>query len=276
MNMLDTISLLSLFFYAIASVAALAGLLARSRKANRMALMLTMLAFALHSALLVGGMLNPEWNLAPRSAYLPPVAWGLVAVSLGMWWKLRFDSLLLFAPPLAFLLLFIALILHNPASQLPATLTGPLFFIHLAGVSVGIGLMAVASGAAVVFLWQEKTLKSKKGRGAFRNDVPALSALDRINALATLIGFPAYSLGMLCGFVWARMAWGTLLSGDPKELISLCIWVAYGLLFHQRQALGWQGRKPALLALAIFGASLFSLFVVNMLFSTHHSFDALS
>lgn len=274
MNMIDVVSLLSLFLYAIASIAALAGLLARNRKANRMALVLTVLAFGLHTVLLVAGVFLPEWNLAPRSAYLPPVAWGLVAVSLAMWWRLRFDSLLLFAPPLAFLLLFIALIIHNPTSSLPATVTGPLFFLHLAGVSVGIGLMAVASGAAVVFLWQEKTLKAKR-RGAFRDDVPALSALDRINALATACGFPAYSLGMLCGFVWARMAWGELLSGDLKELISLGIWIAYGLLFHQRQALGWQGRKPALLALAIFGASLFSLFVVNMLLPTHHSFDAL-
>lgn len=34
----------------------------------------------------------------------------------------------------------------------------------------------------------------------FRKDLPALGALDRVNAMATLIGFPCYSLGILCGF----------------------------------------------------------------------------
>ena len=81
-----------------------------------------------------------------------------------------------------------------------------------------------------------------------------MAALDRINGLATLVGFPFYTLGVICGFVWAGLAWGSMFSGDPKELMSLAVWALYALLFHQRQALGWQGRKPALMALGIFSA----------------------
>ena len=99
-----------------------------------------------------------------------------------------------------------------------------------------------------------------------------LGALDRVNALATLIGFPCYSLGVLCGFLWARISWGSFMSGDFKEWISLLILAVYALLFHQRQALGWRGRKPAILAIIIFAASLFSMFVVNTVLSTQHGF----
>lgn len=274
MNWIDLTAVLSLFVYAVASVAALAGLLARDPRVKKLAFGLTLTGFLLHTSLLFAGQISPDWRLSTRSAYLPPVAWCLVAVGLGMWWKLRIDALLLFSPPLAFLLLFIALVVNSPSTALPHTLTGPLFFAHLFGVSAGIGLMAVAAGAAVVFLLQEHSIKRKKTGTGLRRDLPAQSTLDRINALATAIGFPAYSLGVLCGFVWARMVWNHLLSGDPKEWISLIIWTAYAVLFHQRLALGWRGRKPAIMALGIFGASLFSLLVVNTMLPTHHSFEA--
>ena len=130
----------------------------------------------------------------------------------------------------------------------------------------------VAAGAGALFLWQEGAIKKKMPLEGFRKDLPALGALDRVNAMATLIGFPCYSLGILCGFLWARISWGSFVSGDMKEWVSLIILAVYALLFHQRQALGWRGRKPAILALVIFSASLFSMFVVNTVFPTQHGF----
>ena len=93
-----------------------------------------------------------------------------------------------------------------------------------------------------------------------------------VNAMATLVGFPCYAVGVLCGFLWARIHWVSFGAGDIKVWISLAILAIYALLFHQRQALGWRGRKPAILALVIFAASLFSMFVVNTAFPTQHGF----
>lgn len=271
MNWIEYCALAALLIYAVAAIAAVAGLLGRSRHVNRLAFRLTLAAFLVHTLLLAGILaLGAETS---RSAYLVPFAWCMTAVGLLMWWRLRLDVVLLFIPPLAFVLLFVSLIVHTTNAMLPQTLSGPLFLLHLAGVFIGIGLMAVAAGAAVVFLWQERSIKAKTKLAGLPKDMPALSALDRINSLATLAGFPCYSLGVLCGFAWGRIVWGTLLSGDPKELASIAIWAVYALLFHQRQALGWRGRKPALMALVIFLASLFSLLIVNTFLPTHHSFD---
>ena len=271
MNWIEYCSLSALLVYAVASVAVVAGLLGRSARVKRLAFGLTLAGFALHTVLVIGTVAAHTEN--SRLDYLVPFAWCLVAVGLLASRNPRLDIALLFVAPLAFALLFVAQVLHTTNSLLPETLRGPIFLLHLAGVFIGVGLMAVAAGAAVIFLWQERSIKSKTPLSGFRKDLPALGALDRINALATAIGFPCYTLGVLCGFVWGSIVWKTLLSGDPKELVSLFIWAVYALLFHQRQALGWRGRKPAIMALCIFIASLFSLFVVNTFPPTHHSFD---
>ena len=80
------------------------------------------------------------------------------------------------------------------------------------------------------------------------------------------------SIGLIFGFISARINWGTILSGDPKEFISLVVWGLYAWLFHQRFTQGWQGRKPAILAIWIFTVCAFSLIVVNLFMTTHHSF----
>ncbi len=273
MNLYDFFSLLSLLGYILVTVTAVAALLGSNSRFRRLAFLLALCSFGLHSLLIVLCVVSDPVSLS-RGFYLMPLAWVLVGTALLLRWKLRIATLLMFAAPPAFLLLFASLIFHGAGRPLPEALTGPIFFIHILGVFTGIGLMAASAGAGTLFLWQEKNIRNKTPLAGFRKDLPALMSLDRINALATLIGFPAYSLGMVCGFIWARMNWGRSLSGDPKEIFSLLIWLLYAYLFNKRQAHGWRGRKPALLAMGLFLASLLSLFFVNTLLSTHHSFDA--
>ena len=99
----------------------------------------------------------------------------------------------------------------------------------------------------------------------------ALARLDRLGRLAVLWGFPFFSIGLAAGFAWAATAWGKALSWDIKEIISGLVWLLYAALFYIRLR-GGQGRSPARLALWIFGLSMFSLLVVNMILPSHHSF----
>lgn len=271
MDWTDALFLLSLLLYAVASVALLAGYIGRSGKAKSAAIGTSLAAFGLHTLLLAASAFA-GWDSFSRSLYLLPLSWAFVGIGLMMWLWQKTTVQLLFIPPVAFILLLVALLLDARGVAATAAMSGPIFALHLVSVFIGLGLMAVAAGAAVVFLWQQKKLKAKTKLSGLRGDLPSMASLDRINSLATLVGFPFYTLGVICGFVWARLAWGSLFSGDPKEVMSLAVWALYALLFHQRQALGWQGRKPALMALGIFGASLFSLLVVNFLLPTRHAF----
>ena len=199
-----------------------------------------------------------------------PLSWVLAGAGLFMARRQRQDIALHFVSPWAFFLGSCAVgFAETPGAPLIA---GLLFVMHLIAVFIGVGVMAVAAGAGSIFLLQEKSIKSKAPLEGFRRDLPSLATLDRVNAMATLVGFPCYAVGVLCGFLWARIHWVSFGAGDIKVWISLAILAIYALLFHQRQALGWRGRKPAILALVIFTASLFSMFVVNTAFSTQHGF----
>ena len=66
--------------------------------------------------------------------------------------------------------------------------------------------------------------------------------------------------------------YGATFTGDPKEVVSIIVWLLMAYVFHGRLATGWRGRKPARLMVLVFGLSLFSIVVVNTLMETHHSF----
>ena len=99
----------------------------------------------------------------------------------------------------------------------------------------------------MIFLWQQKKLKMKirlagaAGRSAFHGCSGSHQQPGNACGLSLL-----YTWGHLPVFAWARLAWGSIFTAILQELISLIVWALYALLFHQRQALGWQGRKPAL------------------------------
>ena len=97
--------------------------------------------------------------------------------------------------------------------------------------------------------------------------MPSLSTYDKVNYIAVVVGFPLFTLGLMSGFIWAPIAQG--LTGSPKVLYSLFVWFLYALLFYQRTALGYRGRKTAVMAIIIFLISALSMGIdISM---SHHS-----
>ena len=236
MEWTDILSYLSLAFYGLATVASLIGLLGRSPRAKKLAVMFCSTGFAAHTAWLIASLVDGSFSAVSRGFYLMPLSWVLAGAGLFMARRQRQDIALHFVSPWAFFLGSCAVgFAETPGAPLIA---GPLFVMHLIAVFIGVGVMAVAAGAGSIFLLQEKSIKSKAPLEGFRRDLPSLATLDRVNAMATLVGFPCYAVGVLCGFLWARIHWVSFGAGDIKVWISLAILAIYALLFHQRQALG--------------------------------------
>jgi cytochrome c-type biogenesis protein CcsB len=84
-----------------------------------------------------------------------------------------------------------------------------------------------------------------------------------MNYQALKFGFPLLTLGIITGAVWADYAWGRYWGWDPKETWSLITWFLYAALLHQRLTVGWRGRKAAIMAIAGFGAALFTFLGVT-------------
>lgn len=268
----DQATVLMMMLYGCVTITGIAGMLARQVMVRRIACGLAVLAFALQTVtLLLGSHASLPGGLS-WGAYLQLLAWFLVLCGLGGWWKLRSEAPVIFSAPLALVLFLLSWRYLHWQVRLPEAISGPFYALHIGSLFLSLGLMALAFGAGVLFLYLERKIKSKTPLSGFRKDFPALEILDRVNAVTTLVGFPLFTVGMLAGFVWAGSAWGNTVSGDPKEIISLVVWALYALLFHMRLAQGKRGRKPALLAIWLFALCVFSILVVNSFMDTHHSF----
>ncbi|MCA1945086.1 MAG: cytochrome c biogenesis protein [Desulfovibrio sp.] len=262
--------LLIVLAYLGATGLSLFGALRRRPGLRRAAVRVAFGGFLLHTMLLGHFFATetiPEWS---AGVYLKMLSWCVLAVSFVLWHRLRWDFLSLMVSPVA-LLLFASSITHAQGTvQMPKALHGVFFALHIGVLFASIALLAVACGAGLLFVHQERKIKTKVRLAGFLQDMPGLSALDRVNHWAVCLGFPLFTLGMLTGFVFARMTWGKMLSADPKEFMSLTIWALFAWLFYGRLFLDWRGRRPAKMAMLLFALAVVSIAGVNFFLQSHH------
>jgi len=79
--------------------------------------------------------------------------------------------------------------------------------------------------------------------------------IDSLSYRTISLGFLLLTFGLISGAVWANEAWGSWWSWDPKETWAFISWLVYAAYLHTRLSRGWQGRKPAIIA-------IFGLFII--------------
>ncbi len=145
--------------------------------------------------------------------------------------------------------------------------------IHVLLAIAGNGVFAVMAVAGLMYLLQERLIKSKK-LGRFYKLLPSLETLDTINRHGLPLGFFLLTVGIISGAIWASNVWGDYWTWDPKETWSLITWLAYAGMVHQRVVLGWRGKSAAWMAIMGFVLVLFTFIGVNSLLGGHHSFQS--
>ena len=233
----------------------------------------TVAGFALHTAdLLV--LLGNEGGAALLSGefYFSLLAWSLLVICLFLWWRLHLAMLGLIAAPLALFLFLSSQAVTGTRLPMPRALGGLFFGLHIGALFLAMGLLAMACGAGVAYLYLERKIKTKEKVVGFAKALPSLSTCDAVNRWAVAAGFPLYTVGLLAGFIWASFTWHRTFSYDPKEITAIAVWLFFAFLFHQRLFLGWRGRKTARMAIWIFGLTLVSMLIINFFVPTHHSF----
>ena len=148
------------------------------------------------------------------------------------------------------------------------------FPLHVTLAFLGNAAFAMAFAAGVMYLLQDRMLKSKRFSPLYYR-LPSLDTLDNINYRALSFGFPLMTLGIISGAAWAESVWGTYWSWDPKETWALLTWFVYAALLHGRLSIGWRGRRAALFAIIGFACLVFTFLGVNLLLGGQHTFDAL-
>ena len=170
-------------------------------------------------------------------------------------WRYGTSTPGMFVFPLVFLLTFASAI-----GQQPILLTTPLvrsgwIFVHIALIFTGYAALFLSFGASLLYLIQERSLKSKSASGLLSR-LPSLQTIDDIGYRSLLLGFPFMTLGLIAGAVVAQSKFGAVYFRDPKDLLSVLMWVVYVLMLYTRWNSGWRGRRAAVLATVAFVAAV--------------------
>ncbi|KJS31107.1 MAG: cytochrome C biogenesis protein [Desulfatitalea sp. BRH_c12] len=200
---------------------------------------------------------------------LSVVAWALVGSFLALNIKFRLKILGAYTAPLAAFILLAAIQFPREPLQPDNLLKGVWLTVHIIAIFIGDAAFALAAGVGVLYLLQERNIKGKK-RGFFFKRLPSLDLLDTTGHACIVSGFTMLTIGLIAGMVYAKILWGHFWSWDPKEVWSAVTWIFYAVLLHERLAVGWRGRRAAIMALAGFAVLLFTFFGVNFLLKGHH------
>lgn len=265
----------TLLLYFTATALYLFDVIARRDRAGKAARWLLIGGFAAHLATLavrfaeVGH--TPVTNLHESLSFF---AWTIVGIYLLFDLRYRLTVLAAFVCPLALVLMIVSSAVPSPVREVNPMLQSWWFPVHVTLAFLGDAVFAVAFIAGIMYLLQERMLKSKKFSALYYR-LPSLETLDSINYKALTFGFPLMTMGIISGAVWANSAWGGYWRWDPKETWALITWFLYAALLHGRLTVGWRGRRAAIFAIIGFLCLLFTFLGVNLLLSGEHSFRSL-
>jgi ABC-type transport system involved in cytochrome c biogenesis permease subunit len=131
--------------------------------------------------------------------------------------------------------------------------------LHVSFSFIGEAFFVVAFVSSILLL----TTKNEEKRITY----------DRLTYRAIAAGYPVFTVGALIfGAIWAKYAWGSYWSWDPKETWALVTWLVYTLFLHSRFIKKIRGKGSAVISIIGFLFTLFTFFGVNFLLSGLHSY----
>jgi ABC-type uncharacterized transport system permease subunit len=173
--------------------------------------------------------------------------------------------------PLVFLLTFVAATGQQPLDFASDVEKKGWLAVHILMIFTGYAALFLSFGASILYLLQERALKSKSSSGMFSR-LPSLQVIDDIGYRSLMLGFPFMTLGLIAGIVVAESTYGRIDFLDPKILLSVLMWAVYLLMVFMRLSAGWRGRRAATLASVAFVAAIVA-WIANY-FSGMHRFIA--
>ena len=158
------------------------------------------------------------------------------------------ESLSAFIFPLVFMMTVAAALSTPVASWSSPDMRNDWLIVHVVAALLAYAALSFTAVAALLYLLQERQLKSKHP-SKWTQRLPPLGMLDEIITRSIGIGFAFVTIGMLAGTIWAFIEFGTKWVTNPSIGLSFVTWGIYLALVFFRASAGWRGRKAAVLAL---------------------------
>ncbi|RZS44542.1 cytochrome c-type biogenesis protein CcsB [Herbihabitans rhizosphaerae] len=174
--------------------------------------------------------------------------------------------------PVTFLMFIGGTLLYAQAAPLQPSLRSYWLVVHVLAAAVASGVFMVPGVASVLYLIKARNEKRPDKMVKLAGKLPSKDLLDRVAYRTTVLAFPVFTFGVICGGIWAEAAWGRFWDWDPKETVALVCWVIYAAYLHARATAGWRGTPAAVINVVGFAGTVFNLFFVNLVTSGLHSY----
>lgn len=181
--------------------------------------------------------------------------------------RYKITSLGLFMLPFVFLLTLIAAAPRGHALH-SAGFGGGWLIVHVSTMILGYTGLFLTFVAALMYLIQERELKSKAPR-SFYYRLPSLEVCESLYHRSLIFGLAFLTTGILTGLVMSTREWRGPWEFDPKIVASLAVWIIYLVLFSNRISGNWRGRRSAYGAVLGFALIMVTLLGVTFLSGQH-------
>jgi ABC-type uncharacterized transport system permease subunit len=254
--------------YGLGLISAFVWLLRRRETLSQTMISLAEVGLTFHFVALVETM-NVSGHVIPASLHQSEslLAFLMMLFFVAIFYSYKTISPSVFVYPAVFLLTLAAGMAQEPSQFLSSGMRTGWIFLHIALIFAGYSALFFSFSASILYLVQERKLKSKQV-GGFAGKLPPLETIDELGYRSLLLGFPFMTIGLIAGSVMAQMEFGAAFFRDPKILLSLLMWGVYLVMLYTRLSAGWRGRRAAFLSALAFFVAL-SAWAANHVSSVH-------
>ena len=150
----------------------------------------------------------------------------VVVLYLFIHWRYRLESLSVFVFPLVFVMALVATMGNPVYAWSSPVVRNAWLTVHIVLVLLGYAALLLTAVASVVYLFQERQLKSKKPR-KFSYRLPPLGTLDDLISKSMTLGFALMTLAVIAASTWAFIEHKEAWIKQPAIAISFFTWGAY-------------------------------------------------
>lgn len=160
--------------------------------------------------------------------------------------------------------------LVEPVADFPPVLRSPLFAVHAGSAVLGYTAFGLSAVYGVLSLLLHRALKRRRF-GVIFDRLPSLDVLTRMSLIAATVGVGFLGAAITLGVVWARLEFPGFVS-DPKVVMTVAVWLTYGLILLAHRYLKWSRRRVIELSLVAFVLLIASVLATVLGLPSFHSF----
>ena len=143
--------------------------------------------------------------------------------------------------------------------------------LHISAAIFAYSAFTMSGVWGVLYLMQHHEIKANRF-GLLYNRLPSLGLLERMSAVAAIVGLIFLSLAIFIALNWLPEVLPGFTYHDPKVIATMIVWVLYAAAIVMKYAFRVDQRRFVLLSLLGFAGLFLSMTIVNLVLSGFHDF----